>query len=278
MIEKIREKLLKAIKLPLHTGISKYESPNSFGIYRAEGGPALGVVGATYEPMDLNIYLTSIVDSLSHFSSKYDLGKLEYNEYRGGRKISLDIETNEFEVKSPLIGDTFKSMISFQSGFDGLTKSSVTFKVLRLVCTNGAKSWKNDLDLSYKNTLGNQGKIIGLVDEIVQIEHNVTEYQNDLSRIAQIKFNKSQVNEFYTKLLGYSEAEYTDLPKISQNRFDEIQEAVAIEEKDLGMTPYTLLQGITRYNMTREDENSYLYGAGEKMNKLAHQLLLKWHY
>lgn len=278
MIEKIKEKLLKAVKIPLETGLTGFESPGSYGIYRDTGGNCLGVVGETYQPIDLNIYLNSIVKSLSHFSTKYDLEKLNYNEYRGGRKISLDIETKEFEVKSPLVGDTFKTMLSFQTGFDGLTKSSITFKVLRLVCTNGAKSWKNDLDLSYKNTFGNQGKIIGLVDEIVQIEHNIEEYQSELSRIAQIKFSKSQVNEFYTKLLGYSEAEYVDLPKISQNRFDKIQESVAIEEKDLGMTPYTLLQGITRYNMTREDSDSYLYGAGEKMNKLAHQLLLKWHY
>lgn len=275
MIDKIKEKLLKAVKIPLHTGMTKYTPPHSFGVYREGGGPCLGVVGDTYQPMDLNIYLTSIVDSLSHFSTKYDLDKLVYNEYKDGKKVSLDIETREFEVKSPLVGDTFKTMLSFQTGFDGLTKSSVTFKVLRLVCLNGAKSWKNDLDLSYKNTFGNQGKIIGLVDEIVQIEHNVSQYQLDLSRISQIKYTKTQVNEFYNKLLGYSEADYVDLPTISKNRFDEIQEAVAIEEKDLGMTAYTLLQGITRYNMTREDENSYLYGAGEKMNKLAHQLLLK---
>jgi len=275
MIDQIRKQLLQAIKLPLHTGIDKYESPNNFGVYRLEGGPALGIVGSTYEPINLNSYLTSIIDSLSHFSDKYDLDKLSYREYKQGRKVSLDIETREFEVKSPLVGDTFKSMISFQTGFDGLTKSSVTFKVLRLVCTNGAKSWKNDLDLSYKNTLGNQGKIIGLVDEIVQIEHNVSEYQNDLSRISQIQFTQSQVNDFMTKLLGYNETDYPELSKISQNRFDDIQEAIAIEEKDLGMTPYTLLQGITRYNMTRDDQDSYLYGAGEKMNRLAHQILLR---
>ena len=140
--------------------------------------------------MDLNIFLDSVVSSLSHHSDKYDLSTLTYNEYKNGAKISLDITSKPFEVKSKLLGDVFNTKIMFNTGFDGLTKTSLSFKTKRLTCLNGNKSWKNDVSLSFKNTIGNIGKVLILIDELAQIDHQIESYQEDLNRLTTIEYKK----------------------------------------------------------------------------------------
>ena len=272
-INEIKNELLVPKKIQLHTGIAGYNSPDRFGLYRPEGGEVLGIVSSQYEPMNLNIFLESVVTSLSHHTDKYDLSTLSYNEYKNGSKISLDVTSKPFEVRSMLVGDVFNTKIMFNTGFDGMTKTSLSFKVLRLTCKNGARSWKTDVSLSFRNTIGNTGKIIGLVDEITQIDHQLVSYKEDLNRIAKIKYTKKDVNEFFKKFLGFSIEEYKDQSTRSQNIFDRINESVAIEERELGMTPYTLLQGVTRTYGQGSDEE-YLFDSNAKKIQLAHQLLL----
>jgi hypothetical protein len=259
--------------MQLHTGISGYNSPDRFGLYRPEGGEVLGVVSSQYEPMNLNLFLESVVTSLSHHSDKYDLSTLSYNEYKNGAKISLDVTSKPFEVKSKLLGDVFNTKIMFNTGFDGMTKTSLSFKTKRLTCLNGNKSWKNDISLSFKNTIGNVGKVLLLIDELTQIDHQIETYNQDLNRLANIEYKKEDINKFFKSLLGFDFTDYKDQGKKSRNIFDKINESVAIEEKELGMTAYTLLQGVTRAFGQGSDE-SYLFGSNAKKIQDAHLILL----
>lgn len=272
-VANIKKGLLTPKKIQLHTGISGYDSPDRFGLYRPEGGEVLGIVSSQYQPMDLNIFLESVVTSLSHHTDKYDLSTLSYNEYKNGAKIALNIKSNPFEVKSKLIGDVFNTQIMFNTGFDGMTKTSLSFRTKRLVCLNGAKSWRNEVSLSFKNTIGNVGKVLLLTDELLHIDHQLESYKEDLNRIAKIQYNKQDVNRFFKSFLGFTADEYKDQSTRRQNIFDRINESVAIEEKELGMTPYTLLQGITR-TYGQGSEESYLFDSNAKKIQLAHQLLL----
>lgn len=273
-LAKIQKQLMVAKKLKLTTGLAGYENDKYYGIFNSKGGNILATVTDNYFPTDLNLLFTNIVETIHSFGSKFDLNTLEYNEYAGGKKVNISIETSSFEVKSPLVGDVYKNRIIFNTGFDSLTKTSLSFKTLRLVCKNGNKSWQHEIDLAYKNTVGNQGKIGLMTKEILQVNTQLSDYHKDLEKLVNTKLTHKDVQEFYFNLLGYSYDDYKDLHQKSRFLLDKINESVAIEEKDLKMSKYTLLQGITRYVSHNLTEESLLYGSGQKLSKKAHQILL----
>lgn len=273
-LAKIQKQLMVAKKLKLTTGLVGFDNEKYYGVFNSKGGNILATVTDNYFPTDLNLLFTNIVETIHSFGSRFDLNTLEYNEYAGGKKISISIETDLFEVKSPLVGDVFKNRIIFNTGFDSLTKTSLSFKTLRLTCKNGAKSWKNEIDLAYKNTLGNQSKIGLMTKEVLQINTQLNDYHKELEKLVNMKVSNKGIQDFYFALLGYSYTDYKDLHKKSQTLLDKINESVAIEEKELGMSKYTLLQGITRYVSHELSEESLLYGSGQRLSKQAHQILL----
>ena len=124
--------------------------------------------------------------------------------------------------------------------------------------------------------MGNQAKIMNFTNEISLLKLQVSDYQMQLEIIANINYTTREVNNFFTGLLGYSIQDYKSLHAKSRGILDSINESVAIEEQSLKMSPYTLLQGVTRYvthNLNRNEE-SYLFGSGEQLIKRAHELIL----
>lgn len=83
-IDKVREKIFTPQLVQLHPNIEGFNSPQSFAVYKNTGGNALGVVGNTYKPMDLNIMLDSIVNSALECGEGIDLSTLDFKEYKGG--------------------------------------------------------------------------------------------------------------------------------------------------------------------------------------------------
>jgi hypothetical protein len=272
-IAAIRSVMIDPVKLQLHSGVEGFDSPESFGIYRKTGGKPLGTVGRVYEPPNLNNFLDSIVKSVAECcSDQFDLSELKYTEYKEGAKVSFDLPGESFEVKSKVIGDVFQTKIHFFTGFDGLTKSSLSFSVLRLVCLNGAKQWQKDIDLSFKNTLGNVGKLEYFGHQVVQLRTELTTYQESLNRLAQKQVTQPQIDIFLKNVFGYNSAEYKDLTTRRKNILDRINESVAIEQRDLGTNLYSLLQGVTRYTsheLGDSAENTFFGGASE-INQKAH--------
>jgi len=166
-----------------------------------------------------------------------------------------------------------QTKIQFFTGFDGLTKTSLTFSSLRLVCLNGAKNWKSDISLSFKNTIGNIGKIAYFGDQISKVLTEQVEYKNLLNSLASKQVSQSQVDTFLLKLLGYNQKSYKELTTRKRNILDKINQSVAIEERQLGMTPYTLLQGITRYTtheLAGGDKDLLMFDTPAKLNQEAH--------
>lgn len=271
-IARIREQMIDPIKLQLHTGLEGFDSPESFGIYRKSGGKALGTVGRVYEPPNLNHFLDSIVKSVCECCPDYDLSKLEYKEYKGGSKISFDLPAEPFEVKSRIVGDVFQTRIHFFTGFDGLTKSSLSFSVLRLWCSNGAKRWDKDLELSFKNTLGNAGKLEYFGEQIVQLQYEQNNYRELLNKLAQKPVTQTEINQFMKRVFGYDQTEYKELTTRKRNILDKINESVAIEQRELGMNAYSLLQGITHYTSHELSDSveDQFFGGAARINQDAH--------
>src|SRR5690606_21046783 len=101
-----------------------------------------------------------------------------------------------------LAGNILETRLDFCTGFDGLTKTSLSYFVRRVWCDNGAARWENDIALNFKNTPGNQGKWALFCHELITVLGDTTRYADLLSRAASISYTKEQRDQFFTKVLG----------------------------------------------------------------------------
>jgi hypothetical protein len=275
-IENLKKQVIKAKKIQLHPNISGFESPESFGIYRNTGGSPLGVVGSQFEPCNLELFLDAIQESVLTSGLDVDLTKLEYKEYLQGQKVGFKLPYKKFEIKTPMVGDILETSLDFRTGFDGKTKMSIGFYSLRLWCKNGAKNWKKDVDLSLKNTLNNQAKIITFTNEVINAANMVENYTNLLNMAALKSITQKQIDAFLTKVTGYDVQEFKDLNTRKRNILDKINQSIAIEIQNTGANYFSLLQGITRYTtheLAKNDIDSILFASASKMNEDAHSLI-----
>lgn len=273
-IEGIRNRLIQPKKIQLHSGIDGFDSPETYGIYRHTGGKALGVVGKIFEPMNLDLFLTSIVESA--IAAGLDLSKLTYNEYCEGSKIVFDLQLQDFDIPSPMVGDTLATKLQFKTGFDGQTKVSLGFYAFRLWCANGAKSWKKDIDLSYKNTANNHAKSMLYTHEITKAISNVKDYQKALTTLLKTPVTSKQVDTFYQNLTGVTLGEAKEISTRKRNIMDAINNSVAIEMQNTGANLFSLLQGATRYTTHQAangSEEKLMFTSAAKTSDLAHQLI-----
>lgn len=271
-LEQIRSRVIDPVKIQLHTGLEGFDSPETYSIHRKSGGPSLGTVGRTFEPPNLNRCIDFFAASVLEDGSFFDLSTLDYSEYYGGSKVSLDIMSKTFEVKSPLVGDIFQAKLHFFTGYDGKTKNFLNYSTERFFCENGAKGWNDDVMVSYKNTIGNVGKLELFTQELVQVRRNIANYKETLEKLAVRKITQTEIDTFMKKVFGYSQAEYKELATRTRHTLDRINRSVAIEEQVLGMTAYSLLQGITRYTtheITESAEDTF-FGTAKVINEKAH--------
>lgn len=272
----IRPQLIQAKKIQLHSGMEGFDSPDSYGVYRHTGGKPLGVVGSVYEPPDLSLFLDLITGSLDRCADWLDQDKLEYAELKGGSKIRISIPGPQLEVKSKVVGDVISTRIDFITGFDGLTKRSLSHFTRRLICANGTTRATQDIALSFKNTPGNQGKWAYFCDEILRVLNDTTAYQDWLNRAVTKKVTQAQIDAFFESLLGYSQTEYKELTTRKRNILDAINQTTAIEMQQVGANAYALLNGVTRYtshNLAGGNMDLLMTDNPAKLNKTAHQLV-----
>lgn len=275
-VDAVRANLIQPKKIQLHSGMQGFDSPDAYGIYRHTGGKPLGVVGSVYEPPDLDLLLDTILTSVDSCADYLDIDKIEYSEFKGGSKIRISIPGPTIEVKSKVVGDLIGIRIDFMAGFDGLTKTSGAAFGTRYTCTNGARMTKKDLDFAFKNTRGNKPMMALFCDKIIQIMAEVRNYNEFLNKAAQITFSKADKELFLNKLLGYGEQEYKELTTRKRNILDKINASTAIEERELGNTLYTLLQGVTRYTtheLAGGEMDKLLTDNPMAMNQKAHELV-----
>ena len=131
-IEQLRAKLPVIEKIPLSAGLEGYNTSKVFGIYKKGGGNCLGVSKDSYKPADLSLFLDTIVNSIIESDLNLDVDKLEYKEYKGGKKVTFKIPLKEYEIETPMKGDIIQSSLLFTTGFDVQTKSSLSYSTYRL--------------------------------------------------------------------------------------------------------------------------------------------------
>lgn len=277
-VQNIREQLFETRKVQLHTGLEGYNSPQAFGIYKNDGGNALGVVGSTYEPVDLHLLFDSIMENAT-CCEQLELDKMTFRELFDGSKVEFVIPAQKFEVESPMVGDVIESRLVVRTGFDGLTKTSMNFESYRIWCSNGCGSWTKDEHLSLKNTKGNNlnGKTYYLADKMMKVIGKIDDYRKQLNFAVQVPITQNQIDEFLIDLIGKKGEEYAELKTRSRNMIDAINEAISIEMNNTGANAYSVLQGVTRYtshDVLDGNLDTIAFNKAGRMNKKAHDYLL----
>lgn len=275
-IENIREKMINPVKVQLHSGIEGFKSPNNYGVYRNTGGDCLGVVGKSFNPLNLDLLLDSVIHSILESELDLDVNKLEYTEYKKGAKIAFSVPLKTYEIKkSKMVGDLIESKLLFKTGFDGKTMTSVSYFTKRLWCKNGASSWKSDYNVAFKNTTNSQNKIFNLCEGIVQINADVENYIQLLNDLALKPITVDMEDEYFQRVFGINRKTYLEEKTRRQNVLNSIHEVTAIELKNTGDNLFSLLQGTTRYlthNIASQSEEALMYSGAALTNTLAHKV------
>ena len=272
-IDIVREKIFNPQLIQLHPNIEGFESPQTFGVYKDNGGEPLGVVGSTYKPMDLKVMLDSIVTSaLECGDGSIDLSTLDFKEYKGGSKVAftLDLPTKEI-VGSPMVGDIVERKIEFRTGFDGKTKSSVVESFKRLWCENGCTNTKSQ-SVAFKNTINNHAKIYNLCSYIQKSIKNSDDFMTNIGRLAEVEVSQREIDDFLTKVTGHNLKDYKNLSTKTRNVLDMINSQIAIESSNTGRNMFSLVNGVTRYTthkMAKGNEEKLFYSSASTMNNKA---------
>lgn len=274
-IETLRSKLPIIEKIPLNVGLEGYNTPKVFGIYKQGGGDCLGISKDSYKPANLSLFLDTIVNSCIEADLNLDLDAIDYKEYKGGKKVTFRIPLKEFEIESPMVGDVMKTSLLFTTGFDVSTKSSLTYSTYRLWCSNGAKSWRNEYAISFKNTKGNADKYLLFSEQIIKTNQDVEEYVKSLGQLAKKPITQEQLDEFYLRVTGVNKHNYEASHGKSQNIFNSLQNAFMIESANTGMNAFSLLQAGTRYasHELAEVEEDLYFGNAATFNQTVHELV-----
>jgi hypothetical protein len=280
-MENIKGQLFDVIKTPLITGLEGFENPNSFGVYRATGGQALGTVGNDYTPTQPKLLFEDFGNCL--YQTDCDFNDVKYLELKGGRKIVFEapIKTIGF---TNLRGqeDEMIVKINLSTGFDGLTKTSLFISCYRMVCANGMKAWRTEFAVSFKNTKGNVGKASSLCYDIAKATDSINDFEAYIKQLNSVSVNQAKVEEFLNRTLGYSDSLKEELGTRKQNILNLVQESIELEFSRTGSTLWGLVNGITHYTnhvAKTEDRNDYLLvGGGLKLNDLAQKVALEMAY
>jgi len=270
-IEQERAKLFEVVKLKLTSGLEGYTAENAYGIFPKNGGKSLGLVGKDYFPTQSTLLFDNFVSAMSEVP-KADLNSLKVTELKEGKKCKITCDLGLYGFVN-MIGkdDEMEVKIDIQTGWDGFTKTSIFLSTYRLVCSNGLKGWSTERIASFKNTVGNNGKINILSEDVAKVLRGKDQYLEKLRLLNERKVSAKEVKDYLNRVLKIDTTK--TLSTRTSNILDQINASVAIEEKNAGMTAFTLLNGITHYTnhvAKAKDRQTYLYSdRGMVLNDLA---------
>jgi hypothetical protein len=277
VINEVESKLFEVKRIQLHPNIEGFNSPQSFGIYKSTGGQPLGVVGSQYRPIQPLEIFKQFKDSL--IENGISLENMHYNEYKGGSKINFRLPVGKVQFDN-LKGEPDESILylNMQTGFDGLTKTTLYLSLFRLVCTNGMKAITTEFNIAFKNTINNVHKVNYFTSEIKKATNQTQKLNEMVNRLNAVQINQRILDQFLLDTTGYDRKTINDQSTRAQNIFDDINRAVGIELQRTGNSLWGLVNGITYYTnhlQVKDNKDEHvMIGGGLKLNTKAQQVAL----
>jgi hypothetical protein len=278
-LESIKNQLFDVVTLPLFPNVDGFETPSAFANYRKEGGQSFGVVGKDYVATQPKLLFESFEESFLQFSD-LDATKLEYKELKGGAKVFFKVPFGKIQFTNKR-GEPDESILNLhlQTGFDGLTKTTLYLSMYRLICSNGMKGFATEFALSYKNTKNNAGRVHSITMEVGKAMSQSKNLNELVERCNAVSINTKLQEEFIKQVLGYNNAMRQELSTKATNILDNLMESMELEFSRTGETVWGLVNGVTYFTnhvqSKRGDTDSHIYvDNGLKMNDKAQKAAL----
>jgi phage/plasmid-like protein (TIGR03299 family) len=207
-------------------------------IYRDDNNEQLGVVGTNYGVIQNS-------DCFSFFNTickDHKANIVKVNEYKGGALIHLEAKVidKSFEVRK---GDECGFKFDLWNSFDGLSKASVAFGVVRLVCTNGLVAFdaNNSNSVAIKHTKSGLSRMEQALRVWNGGESWLTYFKETTMKLNQKMVDKKMVDAFLDEIYGKGESKPTVEKKETTKMLFETG-------KGNGKgTAWDLLNGVTEY-------------------------------
>ena len=292
-VEAIRKQLFNVVMVPLYpptlTQIqsvntefiipdnASFVRPENFSAYKHIGGKPLGTIGKDFRPTQPSILLDAFSECL--IESGLDLRTLKYEELQGGRKVQFSVELTPTIFKNAAkVGDIISNRLVLRTGFDGYTATTFQIETLVLKCTNGMTAKDTSVNVKFKNTQGNLGKIAIACTDIAKMAESAKDF-GELIKVYDAKAIDAKIlDKFLTATIGYNRKDANELGKIKTQRLDELMGAINVEFKRNGRTAWGLLNGLTYATnhiwAPKENALDYIHlGGGLKTNDKAQKFL-----
>lgn len=133
--------------VPLYTADGK--PANAWGNQRTDTGVIIGVTSDRYGIVQNADFTNAIEQGMRSIGLEFS--DRESVVTRWGARSHIEYEFNT-RTAQPAKGDTVALRIIARNSFDGTSKSSISVGAVRLVCTNGMTSFKQDLSMSVRHT------------------------------------------------------------------------------------------------------------------------------
>lgn len=284
-VAKIENQLFDVLMLPL--GITEptwlnlvgeeFNVVDTFGVFKSTGGNQLGIVGNRFQPTQPKAVFQAFCDAILNYG--LDTAKMRYTEIKGGEvvRFSIDLEPISY-INLRKQEDVTIPTLNLQIGLNGKVTTSMFLSTLRLICTNGAKKSFTEFATSFKNVKGNQGKIVGMFDDVVRCMEEVTDVKELYARMNKVTINQDVVNTYLKRVADIDMKLYNEYNKQKQNSIDAMNKSIELEIGRTGATLFGLYNGLTHYanhEINTKDKDSVLSGVGSKLIAKAEKVMLE---
>jgi hypothetical protein len=276
-VANIENQLFDVEMKPLIVADTNFSVVDWYGVFKSTGGNQLGIVGNRFLPTQPRAVFQAFCDAILDYG--LDTAKMRYTEVKGGEvvRFSIDLEPISY-INLRKQEDTTIPTLNLQIGLNGKVTTSMFLSTLRLICTNGAKKSFTEFATSFKNVKGNQGKIVGMFDDVVRCMEEVTDVKELYARMNKVTINQDVVNTYLKRVADIDMAKYNEYAKQKQNSIDAMNKSIELEISRTGANLFGLYNGLTHYanhEINTKDKDSVFSGVGSKLIARAEKVMLE---
>ena len=266
-IAKIENQLFDVEMKPLITADPNFNVVDWYGVFKSVGGNQLGIVGNRFAPTQPRAVFQAFCDAILEYG--LDTANLRYTEVKGGEIVRFSIDLDPISYTNlRKQEDTTIPTLNLQIGLNGKVPTSMFLSTMRLICTNGAKKSFSEFTTSFKNVKGNQGKIVGMFNDVVRCMEQVGDVKEIYANMQKVEINQEVVNTYLKRIADIDMTIYGDYNKQKQNTIDLLNESIELEIGRTGATLFALYNGFTHYanhQTNTKDKDSVFSGVGSKV-------------
>ena len=276
-VQKIENQLFDVEMKPLMVADPNFNVVDWYGVFKSVGGTQLGIVGNRFAPTQPKAVFQAFCDAILEYG--LDTEKMRYTEIKSGEivRFSIDLEPISY-VNLRKQEDVTIPTLNLQIGLNGKVPTSMFLTTLRLVCTNGAKKSFTEFQTSFKNVKGNQGKIVGMFNDVVRCMGEVDKVSELYQVMNRVIINQEAVNTYLKRVCDIDMAKYGEYNKQKQATIDLINNSIELEIGRTGATLFGFYNGITHYanhSINTKDTDSVITGVGSRMINKVENLMLE---